>query len=269
MSMSKAMSRARLAGALALVMMGAAGCGGGGTPSSAGQPTSHKPTVRPTVGSQCPSDWQDKGKQVWFEDAKGVSLGGIELGTGTTGIVLSHQAGRDACSWMPYAKELADAGYRVVAYDFAGSGVSDEPSDDDTMDANVLGAVAFLRKEGATTIVLMGESMGAAASIVAGSEASPKVAGVVSLSSPQQYHEQNAIGAAKQLSVPVLYIAGSDDQGFAGQAQSLYTATPGTAKAVVIVDSVRHGAPLLAKDAPEAAKARAAVTDFLNANAKV
>lgn len=249
MSMSKARSRAGLAGALALVMMGATGCGGDGTPSSAAQPTSHKPTVRPTVGAQCPGDWQDKGRQ--------------------TGIVLSHQAGRDACSWMPYAKELADAGYRVVAYDFAGSGVSDEPSDDDTMDANVLGAVAFLRKEGATTIVLMGESMGAAASIVAGTEASPKVAGVVSLSSPQQYHDQNAIGAAKQLSVPVLYIAGSDDPGFAGQAQSLYSATPGTAKAVVIVDSVRHGAPLLAKDAPEAAQARAAVTDFLNANAKV
>ena len=95
------------------------------------------------------------------------------------------------------------------------------------------------------------------------------MAGVVSLSSPTQYHEENALGAAEKLAVPILYIAGSDDTGFAGQAQSLYNATPGTAKAVVIVDSVRHGAPLLAKDAPEAVKARAAVTDFLNANAKV
>jgi pimeloyl-ACP methyl ester carboxylesterase len=258
-------SISRLAGVLALVLVGAAGCGGG-TPG-AGQPTANKPTVRPTVGAQCPLEWQDKGKQVWFEDSKGVSLGGIELGTGKTGIVLSHQAGASACSWMPYGDELADAGYRVLAYDFAGSGVSDPPSDNDTMDANVLGAVAFLRKEGATTIVLMGESMGAAASIVTASEASPKVAGVVSLSSPTGYNDQNALGAAEKLSVPVLYIAGSDDQGFAGQAQSLYNATPGTAKKIVIVDSVRHGAPLLAKDADEAANARAAVTDFLNANA--
>lgn len=259
--------KASLAGVLALVLMGTAGCGGG-TPSAAGQPTSRKPWPHSTVGAQCPLDWQDKGKQVWFTDSKDVSLGGIELGSGTTGIVLSHQASRSACSWLPYANELAAAGYRVVAYDFAGSGVSESPTDDDTMDANVLAAAAFLRKEGATTIVLMGESMGAAASIVAGSEASPKVAGVISLSSPQTYQEENALGAAQKLAVPVLYIAGSDDPGFPGAAQALYGATPGTAKTLVIANSDRHGAPLLSKDAPDATKARTAVTDFLNANAK-
>lgn len=259
------MFKARLAGALALVLLGAAGCGGGGTPSSAGQPTSDKPTVHPTVGAQCPLDWQDKGKQVWFEDSKGVSLGGIELGGGTTGIVLSHQLDQTTCSWLPYGNELADAGYRVLAYDFAGNGVSASPPDDDTMDANVLAAAAFLRKEGATSIVLMGASMGATASIVAGSAASPKVAGVISLSGPSTWNEENALDAAKQLSVPVLYIAGAnDDPQFAVAARKMYDATPGTAKTLVIADSDRHGALLLSKDAPDAAKVRADVTDFLH-----
>jgi pimeloyl-ACP methyl ester carboxylesterase len=278
------MSMARLVGVLALVLVGTTACGGGSAVSVAGQPTSHastpatqtpapSPTAPPTVAAKCAAEWQDgKGRQVWFTDSGGASLGGIELGTGAAGVVLAHQAGADACSWLPYGSELAAAGYRVLAFDFAGNGASPPPPPNDSLDKDVLGASAFLRREGATSVVLMGAAMGAAASLVAASEVSPPelpVAGVISLSSPLQYSQLNPLSTAKKLTVPVLYIGGLNDPEMYQATNALYGATPGTGRTVLIPNNNRHGADLLKPDATDAEKVRTAVTNFLNAHAKV
>lgn len=270
------MSKARFVGVLALVLIAAAGCGGDGGTPAAGQPTAHtpaapSPAVTPTVAVNCASAWQDgKGRQVWFKDSSGASLGGIELGSGTAGIVLAHQAGADACSWLPYGTELATAGYRVLAFDFAGNGASPAPPPGDSLDKNVLGASAFLRTEGAKTVVLMGAAMGAAASLVAASEVVPPelpVAGVISVSSPLQYSQLNPLATAKRLTVPVLYIGGLNDPEMYQATNGLYAATPGTAKTVLVANSNKHGADMLKPDAPDAAAVRTAVTNFLTAHA--
>jgi pimeloyl-ACP methyl ester carboxylesterase len=272
------MSMARLVGVLALVLVGAAGCGGG-TTSISGQPASHPSTARtasptpsnpPIVAKNCASEWQGgKGKQVWFQDASGASLGGIELGSGTAGVVLAHQSAADACSWLPYGAELAAAGYRVLAFDFAGNGASPAPPAGDSLDKNVLGASAFLRGEGAKNVVLMGAAMGAAAALVAAAEVSPPelpVAGVISLSSPLQYSRLNPLATAKTLAVPVLYIGGVNDAEQYQAVNGLYGATAGKAKTILVANSPKHGADLLKADAPDAASVRTAVTNFLTAH---
>ena len=276
------MSMARLVGVLALVLVGAAGCGGGAT-SISGQPASHPPAARtaaptasptpsalPTVAKNCTSEWQGgKGKQVWFKDSSGASLGGIELGSGTAGVVLAHQANSDACSWLPYGSELAAAGYRVLAFDFPGNGASPAAPPGDSLDKDVLGAASFLRGEGAKNVVLMGAAMGAAASLVAASEVAPPelpVAGVISVSSPLQYSSLNPFATAKTLAVPVLYIGGVNDPEQYQAINGLYGATSGKAKTIVVANSAKHGADMLAPDAPDAASVRTAVTNFLTAH---
>lgn len=271
------MSKARLVGVLALVLVGTAACGGGKTASMTQKPESATPTVAPSptapplAGASCASQWQDgKGKQVRFTDSSGASLAGIELGTGTAGVVLAHQAGSDACSWLPYGSELAAAGYRVLAFDFAGNGASAQPPAGDSLDKNVLGASAFLRSEGAKNVVLMGAAMGAAASLVAASEVAPPelpVAGVISVSSPLQYGQLNPLDTAKKLTVPVLYLGGLNDPEMYQATNGLYAATTGNAKTVLVANSDKHGADMLKADAPDAANVRKAVTDFLAAHA--
>ena len=262
------MSLARFLGVLTLVAATATAtaCGGG---KSGGAGSSPSPAPQPTVAAECPSQWQDgKGKQVWFTDAAGASVGGVELGSGTTGVVLAHQAGSDSCDWMPYGGELAAAGYRVLAFDFSGSGASLDPPADDSLDGNVLGALAYLRHDGATKVVLMGASMGGTASLVAASKASPAVAGVVALSAPTSFEGMDALGAVAKLAVPALFVAGTDDADFPFAARTLYQATPGSAKTLVLAEgSSQHGVALLAPGLDNTAKVRAAIQDFLKAQA--
>jgi pimeloyl-ACP methyl ester carboxylesterase len=280
------MSVARFVGALAMagVLVGAAGCSGNSDATSiAGQPVAHTPSpathsasstpkARPTVAAKCASDWQNAGgKQVWFTDSSGAALGGVELGSGTAGVVLAHQSVADSCTWMPYGAELAAAGYHVLAFDFAGNGASPAAPAGDTPDKNVLGAAAFLRGEGAKNVVLIGAGMGGAAALVAASEVAPPelpVAGVISLSSPLQYSTMDPLGTAKHLTVPVVYIGGLNDPEQYQAVTGLFGATTESAKAKLIANSNRYGADMLKTDAPDAASVRSMVTNFLTAHAK-
>jgi dienelactone hydrolase len=253
---------------LATATATATACGGA---RSNGGGSSPSPPPHPTVAAQCRTQWEDgKGTQVWFTDTAGASIGGVEMGSGTTGVVLAHEAGSDSCRWIPYGLELAAAGYRVLAFDFSGSGVSPDLPDNDSHDGNVLGALAFLRHEGATKAVLMGASMGGTASLVAASKASPPVAGVVSLSAALSYESMDAYSAAGELAVPVLFVAGTADEDFSVTAHTLYEATPGSAKTLLLLqDSAMHGTALLAPGLDDSVKVRAAIQDFLKAHAPV
>ena len=263
-------SRIATALLLAVDTAGAAGCGGSSGTASKSQ-DSAAPAVHPTVAALCASWWQGgKGKQVWFTSAHDASIGGVELGTGTTGVVLAHASGAGTCEWLPYGTELAAAGYRVLAFDFSGYGASQPAVSDDPLDADVVAAAKFLRGEGVTTVVFIGSSMGGTASLVAATELAPPVAGVISLSGPTSHSGVDASVAVPKLTVPVLYAVGSDDVPFAANAQTLYDATPGSAKSLLVIKgSGQHGSALLASDAPDSAKVRKAIQDFLKAHAPI
>lgn len=249
---------------LAAVLAAVAACGGG-TPVADPSPS----TSPPIAGYFCASD-RAGGTQVRFTDQAGASLAGVELGSGSVGVVLAHVAGENVCDWLPYGQELAKAGYRVLAFDFAGSGVSDPLLADDDRAANVVAAAAFLRGEGASSVVLMGGSMGANASLVAATRIDPPVAGVISLSSPLTYQGLSALEAVGKLTVPVLYIAGDADGNFADMAKTLDEATPsGVPHKLVIAYSAAHGPNLLFKGIARKDAAREAVSEFLATYAPV
>jgi hypothetical protein len=127
---------------------------------------------------------------------------GVVLGRGRTGVVLGHQAGSDLCEWLPRARVLAKQGRQVLAFDFGPSGKIGE---------DMVAAAAELHRRGAHRLVLLGSSMGGTAAIAAAAEVTPPVAGVISLSDPEEYQGKDAAVAAPRLRMPALFVAARDD----------------------------------------------------------
>jgi pimeloyl-ACP methyl ester carboxylesterase len=200
----------------------------------------------PRAGSGCP-DLAAQGRPVAFSTPAGTRLAGIELGGGTTGIVLAHQNQSSLCEWILHGKRLAERGYRVLAFDFAGDGDSGSPSGDDRLDDDVVAAATHLRGTGTTNIVLMGASKGGAASLAAAVTLSPPPAAVVTLSAPKLFAGVSAAEAVPQLKSPALFLCGESDQPFADAAQEFDAAAPKSVPHQVFLPiGGEHGTGLLA-----------------------
>lgn len=93
------------------------------------------------------------------------------------GVVLAHGGRFDKESWATQARTLSQAGFRVLAIDFRGYGDSrggTRSADPyDGLELDVLAAVATLRQAGATSVSLVGGSMGGGAAAEASVVAEP------------------------------------------------------------------------------------------------
>ena len=125
-----------------------------------------------------------------------------------------------------------------------------------------MAAAAALRADGATSIVLMGASLGGASSVVAATVVDPPVAAVVSVSAPLVFGRSRAQEAAPLVKVPVLYVAQADDGLFGDAARQLAEAsTASTDARVLVTPGSTHGSPIVEPGGDE--QLRAAVADFL------
>lgn len=190
-------------------------------PSAQTAEPSPSPAIR--AGADCAELVAD-GKSVHFGADSGSDLYGLIFGTGRTGIVISHMNGGNACQGAPYAKELAEAGYRVLVFDFANFGVS--TSAGAPQRKQVVSAAAALRADGATSIVLIGGSMGATASLAAVPDLTPPPAAVVALSPPLVFNDDNAENGVRKLTMPVFYAAGEIEGEYPDNIKELEALTP-------------------------------------------
>jgi 2-hydroxymuconate-semialdehyde hydrolase len=97
-----------------------------------------------------------------FLDVDGIRTFYVDRGSGTP-VVLVHGAAPGACtlvSWQPNLDPLAVAGFRVIAFDQPGFGLTDLPSDY-SMEYRVAHAKAFLDALGVERYHLVGNSVGA------------------------------------------------------------------------------------------------------------
>lgn len=193
---------------------------------------------------------------VRFRAVDRVRLIGVVFGRGPNAVVLAHQGGGGAgptlCSWVPYARSLARAGYRVLAFDHRGYGSSSKPTRPDRLfriDADVAAAVAYLRGRGAARVLVGGASLGGAAVVKAAAWIHPSVQGVFTLGAPQAFGSVDALAAARTLEVPALFTAEVDDDPFADDARALFDACTSMDKRLEIFPGARHGAPTL-RDPP-------------------
>lgn len=84
-------------------------------------------------------------------------------GKGERGVVLAHGGRFTKESWEPQAQVLAQAGYRVLAFDFRGFGQSPRSPNDASPHLDVLAAVRYLRQTGAKNVTVIGGSFGGGA----------------------------------------------------------------------------------------------------------
>src|SRR5512132_956092 len=101
-----------------------AACGGSDTDSA---PTSPASTSAETAGGETSTTGEDEllygcietgtAKPLSIESA-GATLDAAVFGEGPVGIVLAHERGGSLCNWASIAPEFANAGYRVLIFDF-------------------------------------------------------------------------------------------------------------------------------------------------------
>jgi dienelactone hydrolase len=194
----------------------------------------------------------DRGSALRFFAVDDTPLAGIMVGTGPTGIVLAHGSASTLCEWLPYARELAASGYRVLAYD--ASGLLHVHLDAEA-------AVEALRRAGALRVAVMGSSLGALAVDMAAASLPEQPNAVVSLSAPSSVGPLRGLDAVPRLRAPVLFMAAQDDQPFSDDARSLYAAAASRDKTLRIVPGSVHGVDLL-----QEASLRAFVWSFIAAH---
>jgi alpha-beta hydrolase superfamily lysophospholipase len=183
-----------------------------------------------------------------FRTSDGVRLVGVFLGSGPRAVILAHQGNSDLCIWIPYARALAARGYHVLVFDHRGFGSSGRPSGStswDRVDLDMLAAIGAARARGATTVVLGGASLGAAAALSATPLAVPGVNGVISLSSPARFEGLDLLQAVRAFQTPALFVAEEGDSPFAEEARQLYGACSSTDKRLAIYPGFDHGVAVL------------------------
>lgn len=199
-------------------------------------------------------------RAVTFDARDGVSLEGRVFGDGSTAVVLSHMRPADQRSWFDFAQRLARQGYMVLTYDFRGycpGGAGGCSRGDLTVAAiwqDVLGAIDFVRSRGATTVALVGASMGGTASLVAAAQQGTDADVVVTLSAPTAIEGLVADAAVLQrVTANKLFVAGVGDASARASAEELYATSP-PPKRVEIVPANDHGTDLLTGSQGEAVR---------------
>jgi dienelactone hydrolase len=159
-----------------------------------------------------------------------------EWGSGSVGVLLSHQSDGDLCQWHDYAVTLARRGYRALALSY-----QDATADE------ALAAVRTLRKDGAKTVVLLGASMGGTISLTAAARMVPPPAAVISLSGPRAFNSVDALAGVKKLRMPVFLAAGGLDEPFASDARTIYRAATHASTRRLLIEggSGAHGVAFL------------------------
>ena len=180
-------------------------------------------------------------QSVSFPTSDGGLIYADDYGAGARAVVLAHGGRLNKESWREQTRTLVAAGFRVLAFDFRGIGKSQGPGQADLETAplqfDVLAAIAYLRQHGATSIDVIGASMGGSAAADASIESPP---GLI--------HRLVLLGAAPdepaaRLKCPTLFIVARDDASGDGPRlpgiRAQYQQAP-QPKRLVIVDGSAH-----------------------------
>lgn len=162
-------------------------------------------------------------------------------GKGDRGVVLAHGGQFTKESWAKQAQTLADAGFRVLAFDFRGFGQSPRPRDSkdqfNGVQYDVLAAARYLHEQGAKTVSVVGGSFGGWAAAQASVESKAGEIDRLVLLAASPVDEPQKIKGRK------LFIVARDDASADGPRlpgiQQEYDKTP-EPKKLIILDGSAH-----------------------------
>ena len=164
-------------------------------------------------------------------------------GTGPRAVLLLHGGRLDRTSWKLQATALAADGFRVVAIDFRAAVEARAGRetgcvyDAACLAKDAIAAVRYLRDSGATSVAIVGGSLGGGAAAQAAIEAAPgQIDRVVLLA-------HMTIDHPERLRVPVLFIVARDDANAGGPRlpgiREQYEKAAGP-KELVVLDGAAH-----------------------------
>ncbi|MHB8572894.1 MAG: alpha/beta hydrolase [Candidatus Dormibacteria bacterium] len=176
-----------------------------------------------------------------------VAIYGASMGKGKVGILFGHQRGSNLCSWWPFAQKMAGLGYRVLAIDFRGQGVSaaGPKGAEFALDKDLDAGAAYLRRQGSDRLVVVGASMGGTAAVVVAAGLPDQVYAVASLSGPKTFMGLAADAAAPGLNIPALYMASRDDHPYVDEGGALANLTMQSNRTFDILPGSDHGTDML------------------------
>src|SRR6266702_23786 len=187
---------------------------------------------------------------IHFRATDGTRLDGALVGSGRTGVVLLHQYPNNLCGFWPYAVYLAGKGLRVLDIDLRCFGESACPvnAKGSVMD-DVAGAVAELRRRGASSVALVSPSAGASTALIAGAKLGTKVSSVVSLSGERDLilvmgasGPADAVPLVKRLVSPTLFVVATNDRTTTvEETRAMYVATAAKDKRLEILQGPYDG----------------------------
>ena len=187
-----------------------------------------------------------------FFTSEDLPIVGVVVGSGPRGVVLAHASDEDLCSWLPYARQLAASGDRVLAFNSA-AGVR--------VDLEIAAAVEALRRTGSEHVIVGGASIGATGALIGSAALASQPAAVVSLSAPASIGPLRTLRAVPRLHAPVFFAASADDHPYAEDAREMYDASPSSDRRLEILPGPAHGERMLENPA-----FRARVTAFIAAH---
>jgi len=176
--------------------------------------------------------------EIQVKTPDGTALHARELGKGTHGVLLLHDAGRTSADWTLFAEKLSSKGYRVIALDLRGHGESadimtTEP-DWSAMDDDVEAALAHLRRTGARKVSVVGAGLGANLAVDVASR-DPKVETVVLLSPGLNIHGYKPSGTVGPYGTrPLLLAAAKGDRMASSTVKYLEKQSKGPTRAVLL-----------------------------------
>jgi pimeloyl-ACP methyl ester carboxylesterase len=185
-------------------------------------------------------------------------------GAGPRAVVLLHGGRFDRSSWKPQADRLVQRGFRVVAIDFRSAAEKRAGRDGACgydavcLGKSALAAVRYLRDTGATSVALVGASLGGGAAAQAAIDAAPGTIDRVVLLAHM------TIDHPERLKTPALFIVARDDANASGPRlpgiREQYEKAQGP-KELVVLDGAAHAQFLF--ESPQGEAAMQAILRFL------
>jgi hypothetical protein len=166
------------------------------------------------------------------------------IGSGRSGVVVSHEENVSVCNWVRAADALARAGYAVLLYErISGSAGAFVPA-----------MAELMRQRGARRVALLGGAAGGALSISEAAFMEPPPSAVVSLAGA----DTGTVQAVRELPAPLLQIVSEGDAAFAPALATDAAAGPGRHRLLVLSGNA-HASMIF----PVHARAMRAVVGFL------
>ena len=220
----------RLVVLIAIALL-AAGCGGSKQDAAPSAPLWHD-CVRP-------------GEQHGFaRAADGTRIAYVEVGHGSAGIVFAHGARGDLCDFVDLLRDRRLSGFRLLAFDYRGNGLSDYPAYPKSVRyrQDVVAVVDELRRDGARRVAVLGLSRGGPAAIAAAAQLYPqRVQAAIALASVDALVGDDAAAAVHTSRVPLLVLVNRHDLlGLAPTARAIYRSSISPDKELVYAPGQAH-----------------------------